>query len=47
MKHFDRVSLSPLDDGNAAAKISTKKLEVELSNVTIAVSFGSSANWNK
>lgn len=47
MKHFDNVSLSPLAEGNAELKTSTKKLEVELSNVTIAVSFGSRANWNK
>lgn len=45
-KIFDTVSLSPQDEGNIAAKISVKKLEVELSNVTMAVSLGSRASWN-
>lgn len=45
--NFDNVNLSPVADGNRAAKINVKKLDVELNKVTIAVSFGSNANWNK
>ena len=41
------VNLSPWADGKRAAKTKVKKLDVELNSVTIAVSFGSSANWNK
>lgn len=41
---FDNVNLSPLDDGNNAAKTNVKNVEVELKRVTIAASLGSSAN---
>lgn len=43
-KNLDKVNLSPLDDGKKAANTNVKKLDVELNNVTIAVSVGSSAN---
>ena len=46
-QNFDKVSLSPLADGNNAAKINVKNDDVELSSVTRAVSFGSKANWNR
>lgn len=45
--NFDNVNLSPEADGNRAAKINVKKLDIELNNVTIAVSFGCRANWYK
>lgn len=44
---FDKVNLSPLDEGKNAARMSVKKVEVELISVTTAASLGSSANWNK
>lgn len=44
---FDNVNLSPLDEGKNAARMSVKKVEVELISVTTAASLGSSANWNK
>lgn len=46
VRNLDSENLSPLDDGKNAAKINVKKLDVELSRVTNAVSPGSSANWN-
>lgn len=42
--HLDSVNLSPVFEGNIAARISVNRLDVELNNVTIAVSFGSNAN---
>lgn len=44
---LDKVNLSPVDDGYKAANTNVKKLDVELSNVTRAASFGSRASWNK
>lgn len=44
---FDNVNRSPVADGKIAAKISVKRLDVLLRRVTIAVSLGSSANWNR
>lgn len=45
--NFDNVKRSPFDDGYMAARINVKNVDVELSNDTNAVSFGSNANWNK
>lgn len=45
--NLDNVNLSPFDDGKSAASTNVKNVDVELSNVTMAASFGSSANWNK
>lgn len=42
--NLDNVNLSPLADGNIAARTNVKKLDVELNSVTMAVSFGSNAN---
>lgn len=44
---FDSVNRSPFDDGYMAANTNVKNVDVELSNDTNAVSFGSKANWNK
>lgn len=41
---FDNVNRSPFDDGYMAARINVKNVEVELTNDTNAVSFGSNAN---
>lgn len=43
-RSFDRVNLSPMDDGNTAARPRVKILEVVLKRVTKAASLGSSAN---